>query len=71
MNIKLLTVDKEGVARMLRGCKHYGLKATFNKSTNPYVHVEVNTEDDVVNIFWLGANLSQPKTETSLCVSSY
>lgn len=71
MFVKLLAPDKETVERMLKGCKHYGLTTVFNKKTTPYVHVEVNTEEDVENIFWLGANLSHPKTETALTRSSY
>ncbi len=71
MTIKLPIADNEHAERMINGCNHYGLKTKFNKRTNPYVHIEVNTEDDVVNIFWLGANLSHPKRETALTRSSY
>jgi hypothetical protein len=71
MEIKLLAPDKETLERMLNGCQHYGLKARHNKRTKPYVHVEVNTEEDVVNIFWLGANLARPKIETRMTESVY
>jgi len=71
MIIELLAPDKETLERMLKGCEHYKLKATYNRRTNPYVHVEVNNETDVVNIFWLGANLAQPKIQTPLLKSTY
>lgn len=71
MEIKLLAPDKETVERMIKGCTHYGLASKYNRKTDPYLHVQVNNEEDVVNIFWLGANLSHPKIETGMTKSSY
>lgn len=71
MEVKLLAPDKETLERMLKGLEHYGIKSKYNRRTSPYVHVEVNSEDDVVNIFWLGANLAHPKINTGMTASSY
>lgn len=71
MIAKLLAPDKETLDRMFEGCRHYGLKYKHNKRLDPYVHVEVNTEEDAENLFWLGANLSHPKIETGLMKSSF
>ena len=71
MKIELLAPDKEMLERMMEGCAKYGLKAKFNKRTCPYVHVEIHTPEDVVHIFWLGANLAHPKIKHPLIESSY
>lgn len=70
MIIKLLASDNETTQRMLNGCNFYGLKATFKKA-DPYILVEVNDENDVTKIFWLGVNIGKAKIDTPLMKSSY
>lgn len=71
MTIELLAPNKEDVERMLEGCKHYNLTAKHTRTTDPYVHVTVISEQDVVNIFWLGMALGSPKVDTGLSRSAF
>lgn len=71
MIVELLAADKEQAERILKGCEHYNLPAKYNRRTAPYVKVVVMNETDVVNIFWLGDNVSQPKINTGLTMSLY
>lgn len=71
MTVKLLAPDKEMVDRMLKGCRHYKLLTKYNRSTNPYVHVEINSPEDAEALFWLGANLAHPKMKNSLYESIF
>jgi hypothetical protein len=70
ITVEILAADKEMVQRILKGCEHYGMKAKYNRKTNPYVHVTLN-EEDAINLFWLGANISQPKINTGLSQSTF
>jgi hypothetical protein len=68
---KILAPDKETLERTLNGCAHYGLNAKHNKRTDPYVHIEIGSDEDAEHLFWLGANLATPKVNTSRCKSSF
>lgn len=68
MIVQLPVADEK---RFLEGCKHYNLEVRYNNRTKPYAHVTVNDAEDVVNIFWLGANLSHEKIETPLTKQIY
>jgi hypothetical protein len=68
--VEILAPDKETVERILKGCEHYGMKATYNRRTAPYVHVSFD-ESEAINLFWLGANIALPKVETWLYESTF
>ncbi|GAA4328414.1 hypothetical protein [Flaviaesturariibacter amylovorans] len=61
--------DAETKARLLAGCKHYGMSYHLLPG-GATVRVMV-LEHCAIDLFWLGANLARPQINTSLSKSAY